>query len=126
LRVGVQSMPQRIALVTDAMRACGLADGTYKLYDYEVTVADGAVRLGDGTLAGSVLTMSGAVKNMIELAGLPVETVLPLATEVPARIIGVADRKGKIERRYDADLVVLNDRFEVQRVWARGHEMGIV
>jgi N-acetylglucosamine-6-phosphate deacetylase len=126
LRVGVQSMPQRIALVTDAMRACGLADGTYKLYDYEVTVADGAVRLGDGTLAGSVLTMSGAVKNMIELAGLPVETVLPLATEVPARIIGVADRKGKIERRYDADLVVLNDRFEVQRVWARGHEMGII
>ncbi|HEX7828396.1 MAG TPA: N-acetylglucosamine-6-phosphate deacetylase [Thermoanaerobaculia bacterium] len=126
LRVGVQSMPQRIALVTDAMRACGLAEGTYKLYDYEVTVADGAARLGDGTLAGSVLTMSGAVKNMIELAGLPVETVLPLATEVPARIIGVADRKGKIERRYDADLVVLNDRFEVQRVWARGHEMGIV
>ncbi len=126
LRVGVQCMPHRIALVTDAMRACGLADGAYRLYDYEVTVADGAARLEDGTLAGSVLTMSGAVKNMIELAGLPVETVLPLATEVPARIAGVADRKGKIERRYDADLVVLNDRFEVERVWARGHEMGIV
>lgn len=124
LRVGVQSMPHRIALITDAMRACGLADGAYKLYDYNVTVADGAARLGDGTLAGSVLTMSGAVKNMIELAGLPVETVLPLATEVPARIAGVADHKGKIERRYDADLVLLNDRFEVERVWARGHELG--
>lgn len=126
LRVGVQCMPHRIALITDAMRACGLSEGTYKLYDYEVTVSEGAARLADGTLAGSVLTMAGAVKNMIELAGLPVEMVLPLATEVPARIAGVADRKGKIERRYDADLVLLNDRFDVQRVWARGHEMGTV
>lgn len=126
LRVAVSAMPHRIALVTDAMRACGLADGTYKLYEYEVTVADGAARLGDGTLAGSVLTMDAAVKNMIELAGLPVETVIPLATEAPARIANVADRKGRIERRYDADLVVLNDRFEVERVWARGHELGNV
>ena len=123
LRVAVTAMPHRIALVTDAMRACGLADGTYKLYDYDVTVAEGAARLGDGTLAGSVLTMDAAVKNMIELAGLPVETVIPLATEAPARIVNAADRKGKIERRYDADLVVLNDRFEVERVWARGMEV---
>lgn len=120
LRVAVGAMPHRIALVTDAMRACGLADGSYKLYDYEVTVADGAARLADGTLAGSVLTMDAAVKNMIELAGLPVETVLPMATEVPARIAGVADRKGRIESRYDADLVVLSERFDAERVWVRG------
>lgn len=126
LRIAAQAMPHRVALITDAMRACGLAEGTYKLYEYEVTVADGAARLADGTLAGSVLTMSGAVKNMIELAGLPAETVIPLATEVPARIAAVADRKGRIESRYDADLVVLNERFEVERVWARGHELGIV
>jgi len=123
LRVAVAAMPHRIALVTDAMRACGLADGTYKLYDYEVTLADGAARLADGTLAASVLTMEGAVKNMIELAGLPAETVIPLATEVPARIAGVADRKGRIERRLDADLVVMNERFEVERVWARGEPL---
>jgi N-acetylglucosamine-6-phosphate deacetylase len=125
LRVAVHGMPHRIALITDAMRACGLADGTYKLYEYDVTVADGAARLSDGTLAGSVLTMDAAVKNMIELAGLPAETVIPMATETPARIAAVADRKGKIERRYDADLVVMNERFEVERVWARGHELGI-
>ncbi len=126
MRIAVQLMPHRIALVTDAMRACGLSEGAYKLYDYEVTVADGAARLADGTLAGSVLTMGGAVKNMVELAGLPLETVIPLATEVPASIAAVADRKGKIERRYDADVVALNERFEVERVWARGHEVGIV
>lgn len=126
LRLAVTAMPHRIALVTDAMRACGLADGTYKLYDYEVTVADGAARLTDGTLAGSVLTMAGAVKNMVELAGLPLETVLPLATEVPARIMGVSDRKGRIESRYDADLVLLTEKFDVERVWVRGDALGNV
>lgn len=126
LRVAVNAMPHRIALITDAMRACGLEDGTYKLYDYEVTVADGAARLADGTLAGSVLTMGDAVKNMVELAGLPLETVIPLATEVPARIAAVADRKGKIESRYDADLVLMTEKFEVERVWVRGHALGNV
>ncbi|MFL6246451.1 MAG: N-acetylglucosamine-6-phosphate deacetylase, partial [Thermoanaerobaculia bacterium] len=126
LRIAVNAMPHRIALITDAMRACGLAEGTYKLYEHEVTVADGAARLADGTLAGSVLTMDAAVRNMIELAGLPIETVIPLATEVPARIANVANRKGKIERRYDADLVLMNERFEVERVWGRGRAVGNV
>ena len=126
LRVAVSAMPHRIALITDAMRACGLADGSYKLYDYDVTVADGSARLADGTLAGSVLTMGNAVKNMVELAGLPVETVIPLATEVPARIAAVADRKGKIEMRYDADLVMLSEKFEVERVWVGGNEVAHV
>jgi N-acetylglucosamine-6-phosphate deacetylase len=126
LRVAVAAMPHRIALVTDAMRACGLAEGSYKLYDYEVTVADGTARLADGTLAGSVLTMGDAVKNMVELAGLPLETVIPLATEVPARIAAVGDRKGKIESRYDADLVLLTEKFEVERVWLRGDALGNV
>lgn len=124
MRIAVNAMPHRIALVTDAMRACGLAEGTYKLYEYEVTVTDGAARLADGTLAGSVLTMDAAVRNMIELAGLPIETVIPMATEVPARIANVANRKGKIERRYDADLVLMNERFEVERVWGRGRAVG--
>jgi N-acetylglucosamine-6-phosphate deacetylase len=123
MRIAIAAMPHRIALITDAMRACGLADGTYKLHDYDVTVAEGAARLADGTLAGSVLTMADAVRNMIELAGLPIEAVIPMATEVPARIAAISDRKGRIDRRYDADLVAMNDRFEVERVWARGVEV---
>jgi N-acetylglucosamine-6-phosphate deacetylase len=123
LRLAVMAMPHRVALVTDAMRACGLGDGTYRLYDYEVEVTGGEARLSDGTLAGSTLTMDAAVRNMIELAGLPIEIVIPLATEVPARIAGVADRKGKIEVRYDADLLVLNEETEVERVWLRGVEI---
>ena len=123
LRIAANLMPARIALVTDAIRACGLPPGKYKLYDYEITVADGAVRLANGTLAGSVLTMAGAVQNMVELAGLPIERVVPLATEVPARIAGIADRKGRIEIGYDADLVVLSHKFEVERVIVRGEEV---
>ena len=125
LRVAASLMPGRIALVTDAIRACGLAPGNYKLYDYDITVADGAVRLANGTLAGSVLTMAGAVRNMVELAGLPLERIVPLATEVPARIAGIGDRKGRIEIGYDADLVVLSHKLEVEKVIARGEDVAV-
>ncbi len=124
LRIAATMMPNRVALVTDAIRACGMPDGKYKLYGYELTVADGSARLANGTLAGSILTTSRAVQNMVELAGMPVERVIPMATEVPARIIGAADRKGKLEGGYDADIVVLTERFEVERVFARGQEIG--
>jgi N-acetylglucosamine-6-phosphate deacetylase len=123
LWIAARMMPYRIALVTDAIRACGLDDGVYKLYEHDVTVGDGTARLADGTLAGSVLTMDRAVKNMVELAGLPIEYVLPLATSVPAQIAGVADRKGKIEVDYDADLVVLDERLDLERVVVRGDQM---
>jgi len=123
LRIARQLMPRRLALVTDAMRACGMPDGVYKLFRHDVRVSEGAARLEDGTLAGSVLTMIGAVQNMVELAGVPLEEVLPLATEVPAHIIGVSDRKGKLAAGYDADLLVINARFEIERVFVRGTEL---
>lgn len=124
LRVATRAMPNRIALVTDAVRASGMPPGKYKLYEHDFSVtADGAARLGDGTLAGSTLTMNRAVQNMVELAGLPVEMVIPLATEVPARILGVAERKGKIARGYDADLVVLTPKFDVTRALVRGRDI---
>ncbi|HEX3531162.1 MAG TPA: N-acetylglucosamine-6-phosphate deacetylase [Thermoanaerobaculia bacterium] len=122
LRLAAQAMPHRIALITDAMRACGLADGIYKLYHHDVTVGEGAARLGDGTLAGSVLTLERAVQTMVEQAGLPLTAVLPLATEVPARILGIADRKGKLAEGYDADIVVLAEKLAVERVFVRGRE----
>lgn len=122
LRLATKAMPQRIALITDAIRACGLADGTYKLYHHDVTVAGNTARLRDGTLAGSLLTMEGAVRNMVELAGLPLEAVLPLAAEVPARVLGIAGRKGMLAGGYDADVVILSEQLAVERVFVRGRE----
>jgi N-acetylglucosamine-6-phosphate deacetylase len=123
LRLAVFAMPRRIALITDAMRACGMPEGSYKLYGYDVNVASGAARMTDGTLAGSTLTMDRAVRNMVELAGLPLEMVIPLATEVPARIVGARDRKGKLAPGFDADVVVLNEKLDVERVIARGERL---
>jgi N-acetylglucosamine-6-phosphate deacetylase len=127
LRLAALAMPGRIALVTDAMRACGLADGIYKLYQHDVTVGGGAARLRDGgltgSLAGSLLTLERAVQCMVEQAGLPLETVLPLATEVPARILGIADRKGQLAGGYDADVIVLTPQLDVERVFVRGREL---
>ena len=100
MRIACTAMPNRIALITDAIRACGMPDGKYQLYNYEVTVSEGTARLANGTLAGSVLTMECAVQNMVELAGWPIEKVVPMATEVPARILGVAGRKGKLQNGY--------------------------
>ena len=120
LRIAAQAMPHRVALVTDAVRACGMPDGTYKLYDSDIIVSGGAARLANGALAGSTLTMRRAVQNMVELAGLPLETVLPMATEVPARILGVDNRKGRLDAGYDADVVVLSEKFDIEQVWVRG------
>lgn len=120
LRIAAQAMPHRIALITDAVRACGMPDGSYKLYDHEITVTGGAARLANGALAGSTLTMRRAVQNMVELAGLPLETVLPMATEVPARILGIDNRKGRLRAGYDADVVILSERFDIERLFVRG------
>jgi N-acetylglucosamine-6-phosphate deacetylase len=123
LALAARMLPNRVALVTDAIRACGLPGGTYRLYNSDVTVVDGAARLASGELAGSLLTMSAAVRNMVELAGLPLAAVLPLATEVPARILDLGSRKGRLALGLDADLVLLDDRLGVERVIVRGMEL---
>lgn len=124
LRIAARALPNRVALITDAVRASGMPAGHYKLYELDFVVTeDGAARLADGTLAGSTLTMNRAVQNMVELAGLPLEMVIPIATEVPARILGISERKGRIARGYDADLVVMTPKFDVSRVLVRGRDI---
>jgi N-acetylglucosamine-6-phosphate deacetylase len=109
----------RLALVTDAVAAAGVSgDGSYRLGDVAVEVRDGVVRRdGDGVLAGSVLTMIEAVRNLHSL-GVPLEAALTAATAVPARVVG-ADA-GRIEVGAPADIVVLSDELEIQRVLVGG------
>ena len=108
----------RLALVTDAVAGAGVdGDGSYRLGDVPVEVRGGVVRRDDGVLAGSVLTMIDAVRNLHAL-GVPLEDALGAATEVPARVIG-AD-VGRIVVGAPADLVVLGDGLELERVLVGG------
>jgi N-acetylglucosamine-6-phosphate deacetylase len=111
----------RAALVTDAMAAAGAGGngGTFQLGDVEVAVEDGAApKRGDGTLAGTVLTMIDAVRNLHAL-GVPFEEAVGAAAEVPARFLGRED-VGVLEPGAPADVVVLDDRLEIQAVLCAG------
>ena len=85
-----------VALISDSMEAAGLPDGQYDLGGQAVFVKDGAARLASGVLAGSTLLMHQAVRNMITLARIAPETVIPMATSTPADSIG-AKGFGRIE-----------------------------
>ena len=111
----------RVALITDAMSGAGasVAGGTFRLGDVAVEVEEGAVpMLLDGTIAGSVLTMIDAVRNLHAL-GVPFELAVGAATEVPARLLGLDD-VGVLEPGGPADIVILDDRLEIQNVLCAG------
>lgn len=98
---------ERLMLITDAIAAAAAAPGQYELGGLPVWVADGACRLADGTLAGSVLTMAQAVRTVQRLAGVSVARAQKMASANPARRLGLA-HKGRLEEGYDADLVALS------------------
>lgn len=109
----------RVALITDAMAGAGATGGTFRFGEVEVEVEAGAAPMReDGTLAGSVLTMIDAVRNLHAL-GVPFEQAVSAATEVPARFLGRHD-VGVLEPRGPADIVVLDDRLEIQTVLCAG------
>ncbi len=107
------------ALVTDAVAPGGLSDGDYDLLARRVTVRDGAVRLPDGTLAGSTLTLDRAVRNAVRLAGASWQDAVRMATSTPASIAGLPDR-GRIAVGMVADLCALSPEGEVVATWCRG------
>jgi N-acetylglucosamine-6-phosphate deacetylase len=110
----------RFCLVTDAVEAAGLGPGTYRLGPVTVEVAHGRVELADGTLAGSVLTMDGAVRNLVA-AGASVAQAVHAATRAPAALVGVAEL-GVLEVGGRADVAVLDDELRVLRTLVGGVE----
>ncbi|WP_241973401.1 N-acetylglucosamine-6-phosphate deacetylase [Cryobacterium sp. TMT2-15-1] len=99
--------PSRPVFVTDAMAAAGADDGAYKLGGLDVSVANGVARLADGTIAGSVLTLSEAVRYAVHTAGVPLAVAVRAATQNPADMIGLPDR-GRLAAGLRADLIVLD------------------
>ncbi|MGP4073949.1 N-acetylglucosamine-6-phosphate deacetylase [Piscibacillus sp. B03] len=111
---------ERLILITDAMRAKGMTDGSYTLGGQEVTVKEGKATLNDGTLAGSVLTMDQAARNMKEVAGASFREIIQMTAVNPAKQLGVFNRKGSIEVGKDADLILVDADFNVHKTFCRG------
>lgn len=117
--------PSRVVLITDAMRAAGTELKISKLGDAEtgldVVIEDGVAKLPDrSSFAGSVATADRLVRNMLQIAAVPMETAVQMMTTTPARVLGVSDRKGIIAPGYDADIVVFDENVEVGMTMVKG------
>ncbi|MDW8514917.1 N-acetylglucosamine-6-phosphate deacetylase [Priestia flexa] len=116
-----QISSERLILITDSLRAKWLESGVYDLGGQPVHVNETMATLGDGTLAGSILKMNDAMKNMIDFTSCSVSDVIQMTAVNPAKQIGVFNRKGSLKVGKDGDCVVLNKNFDVQLTVCRGH-----
>ena len=107
-------------LITDAISGAGMPDGMYTLGGQEIEVKEGAVRLADGTLAGSSLEMDTAVRNALQCTGLPPAQCIQMASWNPARSIGVGDRMGAIAPGMLANLNILDADLKIVQTYIRG------
>lgn len=112
--------PQGLILITDSISAVGMPEGVYSLEGQQVTLADGAARLADGTLAGSTLTMDVALRNFSAATRLPLEEIWMCSSLNAAQAVHMDDHKGRILPNYDADLVLLDSNLHVHLTMVEG------
>jgi N-acetylglucosamine-6-phosphate deacetylase len=107
-------------LVTDAMPAVGSSEPTFVLQGRTIRVVDGICRDENGTLAGTALDMASAVRNAVSLLGLDIVEAARMASETPAEFLGLGSELGRIAPGYRANLVLMDDQFNVQKTWIEG------
>lgn len=107
-----------MSLVSDAAAAAGMPDGAYALGGQEIVVEGGAVRLADGTLAGSALTLDVALRNLVAYTGCTLTEAALTVTETPGRLLGGS--AGRLIPGAPADVTILNTAGEVVECWVRG------
>ncbi|MGI8650000.1 MAG: N-acetylglucosamine-6-phosphate deacetylase [Rubrobacter sp.] len=113
--------PDRIHLVTDSIAAAGMGPGEYPLASRRVYVEqDGIPRLSSGVIAGSVLTMNEAFKNILAFTSCTFPEAARMTSSTPARLVGEGRRKGRLMPGYDADITVLSPNLSVLSVWKAG------
>ncbi len=112
-----------IELITDSMRACGMTDGISELGGQAVIVKNGAARLTDGTLAGSVVTMNRAMANFRKNTGATIPEVVRMVTENQAQELGLFEKIGSLSPGAAADVTIFNDDFEVLQTFVDGREV---
>jgi N-acetylglucosamine-6-phosphate deacetylase len=108
----------KLMLITDAMRAGCMKCGTYDLGGRSVTVSEGKAILEDGTLAGSVLTMNEAMKNMLKHTSMCLTDIVKSVTKIPAEKLDVP--KGALKVGYDADIVIFDEDFSIMSTIVNG------
>jgi len=114
----------KVVAITDSIMAAGLPDGNYKLGVNDVVVEDGDAKLADtGVRAGSTLTQDVALKNLLKFTGRPLEEILVLLTENPAKLLKVFDKKGSLANGKDADIVILNETNDIVDVFVKGRKL---
>jgi len=112
--------PREVSLVSDAMAALGMAPGRYRLNDFDVIVTEKDARLTDGTLAGSVLPLDQAVRNLITFTGCGLAEALAAVTTTPADLLGIGGERGRIRPGLVADLALLTPELHVVATIAAG------
>ena len=110
----------KMVLITDCTRAGGMPDGEYDLGGQMLTLKGIECRLADGTIAGSVLKLNNAVKNVLDYTNLPVYEVFNMASLNPATAIHCADRIGSLEEGKDADIIITDDNINIIRTIKKG------
>jgi N-acetylglucosamine-6-phosphate deacetylase len=121
LRVAIAAKPRgKMLLVTDAMPPVGADRPDYVLNGETIVVRDGICQTAQGVLAGSALDMASAVRNAVQLLGLPLEEAVRMASTYPAEFLGLRESHGRIAPGYRADLVVLDDEYRVRQSWIGG------
>lgn len=110
----------KTVLITDCTRAGGMPDGEYDLGGQPIFLKGIECRLADGTIAGSVLKLNNAVKNVLDHTALPVNEVFKMASLNPATAIHYADRIGSLEAGKDADIIITDENINVLRTIKKG------
>lgn len=109
-----------IALITDCMMAGGMPDGNYMLGEFPVVVAEGTARLESGNLAGSILKLKEALKNVVDWGMATPEQAVMMASLIPAVSCNIDDKCGLIAKGRDADFIVLSDKMELEATYLDG------
>ena len=111
---------ENTCLTTDALAYA--ANEGKPVTDPRIIIEDGVCKLADhSSLVGSIATMDVLVRTMAQKAGVPLADAIRMASETPARLMGVDDRKGSLQRGKDADIVILDRKLNVRSVWSMGH-----
>lgn len=113
----------KIILISDSIRGTGLLDGYYDNHGQKFVVRNGIARNSAGVLCGSTLTLDKAVKNIMKFTGIPLNEILPMATSVPAEAMGWNDQRGVLKPGADADVVILDEDFNVLNTFILGNEI---